>query len=247
MLDPKDPFYSAKRSLARGQHHVQDFKSHAKAFFDRQPWVHTTEPGPDGFDLQKVVFSEPLPDILESIATDAAYNLRAALDQCSYAATVCSGKANPKNSHFPFGELGKNGYIFKSGQRGSDVPPEILPVFRRFKPYKGGNHSLWSLNAICNTNKHRFLVATDVGEYAAMDHINGPLIYDSVNQNIVFRDVGPHHQGYYHSHLPARIAFDGIQEINGKPAILILNEVVDFTKKIIKKTEIVCRKLHWIT
>jgi hypothetical protein len=243
-----DAFYSAKRSLARGQHHIQDFKSQAKIFFDRKPWRHITgEPDKDGFHLQKVVFTESLPDILESIATDAAYNLRAALDQVAYAATVASGKVNPKNAHFPFGNAGRDGYIFKRRERGCDVPAEILPIFRRFKPYQGGNHSLWSLNAICNTNKHRFLVATDVGEIAAMDHINGELTYDSVNQNIIFRDRGLHHESYYHSHLPARITFDGIEEIGSKPAILILDEIIDATKEIIETTEIACRQLNWIT
>jgi len=43
-----------------------------------------------------------------------------------------------------------------------DLPPEIITLFRGFKPYKGGNDLLWALNQIVRANKHAVLAVFSI-------------------------------------------------------------------------------------
>ena len=64
------------------------------------------------------------------------------------------------------------------------MPPEILALFRAFKPYKGGNDALWALNKLCNAKKHCALIPFDIGR--------ANVSITQVNQmNLVFRAGKP--------------------------------------------------------
>jgi len=99
----EDAFYSAKRSYERGQYHIQDFDTRLAEFFNTEPWLAVTEIDTDRKQFHKFRWTKKPPEALESIATDAAYNFRAALDQCGYTAAVLSGRTTP---HTPTSRLG---------------------------------------------------------------------------------------------------------------------------------------------
>ncbi len=249
IIAKSDPFDSAIRSWQRGQYHVQDFVSQVKSFLDSKPWTYTVETITDGRKQHMVKFNRPPDGILESVATDAAYNLRAALDQCAYAATLVSKRKFGKDTHFPFGYAGQVGSRIR-GTRSADLPPEILSVFRSYKPFKGGNDTLWSLNEICNTNKHRFLTATNyLGDFAVSHTAQIDSLeprWDSDKGHLIFEHFdGTSHHGTT-SNLPMHIVFDGIEKIGGKPAIPLLDQICSLVAYIISDTQRECGRVGWI-
>ncbi len=242
--DRSGPFGSAVRSLLRGHHHVNDFELCVKAFLNRQPWSHSFERNSNGKKVHTIRFTGRPPEILESIATDAAYNLRAALDQCSYAATQLISPTKSNRTHFPFGDAGKVGFNVK-GLGCESVTPEILAVFREFEPYAGGNAPLFSLNCLCNTNKHRFIGTTDYyGGPDTVVHSEAALpIWDGEKQQIIFRHGTPESYSEAGVNFSMLIVFDGIAEVSGRPAIPILSGFCGVTHAIIDSAAMARRRL----
>jgi hypothetical protein len=161
-----DPFASPRLTISRAQHHIDDFNAKIIEFVSSQPWSYIIDQDlKGGQDLHKIKFARRLPAELPCIVFDDANNLRSVLDQAGYASAIAGGNPNPKRSSFPFGEdlAGLNNNV--DGKRGvcKDIPPEIVALFRSFKPYKGGNDALWALNKLCNTKKHCALVPFDIG------------------------------------------------------------------------------------
>src|SRR4051812_38190248 len=156
-----DVFYSPRLTLCRAHHHIRDFESQINAFVYEKPWAVFVDNQRHELRLQ---FSKDLPPNLPCIVFDVANNLRATLDQCGYAASLASGRTNPKRAYFPFGDdlpgLDNNIVCRKICEH---VPPEIVTLFRSFKPYKGGDDTLWALNKLCNTQKHCMLAPTVIG------------------------------------------------------------------------------------
>jgi hypothetical protein len=183
------PFHSPRLTLIRAQHHIDEFKSIVMRFRDEKPWSYFTDDQSEpGKVLHKVKFTRDLPEMLPCILFDVANNLRAVLDQAGYAAALVSGKITPAHqrprTNFPFADtlLNLNNHIDNRGGC-SDLPPEITAVFRGFKPYKTGNHTLWTLHQICNAKKHCRLVPVEISN--AVGTFYGNLPPDSLLGNIV--------------------------------------------------------------
>lgn len=93
------------------------------------------------------------PPSLNNLTGDAFQNLRNTLDQIAWAAAQGFGNKG-KRTYFPFGSTAQAAQACLTNGS-SDVPPNIFNVMLSFKPYKGGDDLLWSLNEIANANKHR--------------------------------------------------------------------------------------------
>ncbi|HEX7726222.1 MAG TPA: hypothetical protein VF410_06675, partial [Rhizomicrobium sp.] len=157
-------------------------------------------------------------------------------------ATVLFGKVDPSFAHFPFGFAGIEGNKLSRNQRSSDVPSEILSVFRSFKPYENGNPTLWALNTLCNTNKHRFLVTTEMmNEHAVITHIESDTFtYNSDDQIITIECGDGTSHSRHESNLPMNIVFLGIPKIEGKPAVRLLDQIFDVVGCVIQETQERC-------
>ena len=100
-----DPFVSSKLTLARAEHHIRDLERQIEPFINKEFWSYVVEKDTDGItNIHKVRFYRRLPPEVLCILFDAANNLRAALDQAGYAASVLSGKVEPKRTYFPFAD-----------------------------------------------------------------------------------------------------------------------------------------------
>src|SRR3977135_2243129 len=96
-----DPFYSPKRTAARGRHHIADLRDRADDFMNgRARGTYRIEKRPDG-NQHKIQFDRDFFEELSCIAFDAANNLRSALDQIAYATAVLAGKPKTRNAYFP--------------------------------------------------------------------------------------------------------------------------------------------------
>jgi hypothetical protein len=274
-----DHFASSRLTILRAQHHIDDLNAKINEFVSNKPWSHRIEGDPQnpGHDVHKIVFERRLPADLPNIVFDAASNLRAALDQAGYASAVAGGRKNPKRTHFPFGDdlAGLDNNIDGRGVC-AHLPPEITTLFRGFKPYKGGNDSLWALNRLCNTNKHCALALFDIGQFNLAAHTQvsktvrplpgggaelriegnisgfvGRLTAANSDWNpdkyeITISGIPREMTANYEANVALDVAIEGIETLSRKPAVTVLREMMHVVDGIFSRTEAECRRLGFI-
>ena len=250
-------FDSARLTFERAQHHIKDFDTAFNAFLADDPWTllidRQTEPGRSIF---KVYFTRTLPETFPCIVFDAANNLRAVLDQAGYAAALASGKSAPKRTKFPFGNdlAGLNNDI--DGYKNcADIPPEVVTLFRNFKPYLGGNDTLWALNKLCNTKKHCALIGlamngftTEIITFADSSTIitNATPTWDPKKFELTLFSVASEIEADIRGNFAFQIAFDGIEALAGQSAISVLNAMSSVVERILVAAEWECRRLKLV-
>lgn len=158
-------FVSAKSVLSRADHHIKGLKSAIGSFAPDKPYAYRVDHDPvSGKYLHKAIFSQEFSDDNSCIIFDAVNNLRASLDQMTYAiAGRHKPGRNPEDfAPFPFA---KDSNHWPNRIRGlkNDIPPEILTIFESFKPFKRGNNTLWALNEMANIKKHAILIPAGFG------------------------------------------------------------------------------------
>jgi hypothetical protein len=221
-----DIFHNAKYSIGRGKYHAAKFQSATDAFLLTDPYriVFGVEPE-TGDHVQKIRLVKPMPEDLKGLALDAVSNLRNALDQMMFAITG-------KMTYFPIGETLSD---FENAVKGrcKEVPIEILEVIRGFKPYRGGNFNIWELNKLANSNKHGIIVpcVPEIGEIyfprVASEDITPDLgqvgAWDFTKNEMELNRFRP--DGTYKSNISIAvyIGFHGIPEVEGTPAVEVLN------------------------
>jgi len=150
--------------LNRAKRHLADLEAQINAFVRDKPWTVVIEKEPDGVTNSfKVKFTKRLAEDLPNVVFDCANNLRSGLDQIAFAIGVKhTGVSNPKSAKFPFGPTEADMLNNKKGGC-KDLPTEIADFFAAFKPYKGGNNTLWALNELCNAPKHKMIYPLSLG------------------------------------------------------------------------------------
>jgi len=256
---PLDPFQSPRRRLARAKEQIRHLNARAKAFFSgkKNPCTQVTETDADGItQLYKFKFTKPVPERLTDLAFEAAESLRSVLDQTGYATAIASGKTDPKATYFPIADsaVQLETDVIKRG-RCKDLPPEIVALFRSFKPYKGGNDLIWALNRICNSSKHRLIVPIGMavqGVRIRHMEISGTLAmlaphWDSEKDEMIFARVGPGGKIQYDIELTFFIAFGEIDAVRGEPAVPLLSAMFGEVQRILLATEAQARLLGIIS
>ncbi len=176
------------------------------------------------------------------------------MDQTGYAAAVASGKTSPKKTQFPISDsLTELENLIVGRKVCKDIPDEIVSLFRSFKPCKGGNDTLWTLNQLRNS-AHTSLVPVMVGganieirhgrgsaEIIAVDPI-----YDSEKNEIVFgRGTVGEHRNYSVS--PSfNISFNDARVRRREHALTFFYRAGGMVEDILASTETKCRKLGFI-
>lgn len=245
-----DPFSSPKRRLARAQQHISTLKKRIETFFKKNPPVRAAELDPDGWTVHCLKFARNMPESWSDAAGDALDALRSALDQCAYSAAVLGGATTPQNAYFPFADTAVN-IENTIARRCKDLRPEVITLFRGFKPYKGGNDALWSLNKLCNANKHRLLIP--VGITASGMTINhatasgsGSILdpkWNGEKNRIEFARFGPGSDFKYDVNLAFDIVFDQINGVESLPAGPALVVIARNVKDVLTQTEALCRTI----
>jgi hypothetical protein len=249
-----DLFRSPKRRIASAKQHIQYLEAGIKAFLDSKPYAHVVEPDIDGFEAHKVKLTQTFPDGLINEAVRAAEDLRAALDQAGFASAVASGKSNPKNTYFPIANSATELETSIIGRgRCKDLPPDILALFRSFKPYKGGNDLVWAVNQVANGTKHRLLIpigmqtnavrTSHLGSSGYAKRLGGDQ-WDADKDEMVFAVVSPGSNVQYNMQLAFIVAFGPIETIFRKPAVRVLGRMTAEVERIVLATEAECRRLN---
>jgi hypothetical protein len=249
-----DPFYSPERRLARAKKHVENLKRHLSRFEDSKPYKRLVQPDADGIhETHKIKFTKRIPTACDDLAFEALFTLRAVLDQTGYAAAVAARMPRTKYTYFPFGDdvAGLQNVI--KGGRCSDLPDEILALFRRFRPYQRGNRALWALNKLRNS-AHTSLAAVGVVDISLTVHHfekSEPLEvlnpkWDSTKNEVVFArgKRGTDYRYYISPHFI--IGFDEIDIVGVHPASAVLDASVGQVEAVLRTTERECRRLGFI-
>jgi hypothetical protein len=246
------PFDSSRSKIARGKKHIKDLQEEIRTFELSALHCMTAESDPTNADalLHKVKLN-PVPRLLSDIASDAACNLRDALDHAVYAASQASGKVRPKNAAFPFS--GSRAHFEQNGMgRCKDAPSEIKTLLYSFKPYKGGNNLLWALSVISNTNKHVVLVPMGVGASNRVVQATSvgrghtvfdPPDWDAANSEIVLASSWSDSDFHCNVEVTFSVAFDEVEFVKGKPAFAVFEVFTHIVESIVSTIEAETRSL----
>ena len=184
-------------------------------------------------EFSKIKFPS-VPEQLADIASEAANSLRSALDRTGYATAVASGKTNPKKAYFPIAdsEAQLKDVI---DRRCTDLPKNIVALFRTFKPYKGRNDLLWALNRIANTNKHCRLVPVDLFVGSPSMEVS----WRSTEHEIVYTRNGVETNPDDNLCFQIDIAFDEVDVIRGQPICTVLGNMSHQVQNVLHATALV--------
>jgi hypothetical protein len=254
--DEDSAFYSASSRLARGYEHLSELERQIKTFLFEKPYdlVREVDPNDGSYQLLKFKFSKRLPETCTHLAAEALEALRSALDQAAYAAAVVSGKVRPKGTQFPISDSAANLENLITGRKVcSDVPDEIVTIFRSFHPYKGANNPLWALNKLRNST-HTVLIPIQVGGLNVFVHHrtgSAPIeplkaIYDRAKNEIVFgrARVGEHLN--YDVRPTFNVAFEQTEIAGNEYVFGFLARSARLVEDILVSTEAECRRLGFI-
>lgn len=251
-----DPFESSRRKLARAQHHILELAKKIDGFITDNPCYRSIDPHPNRPEqyVHKIKLKGTFPKDLSEIAGDAANNLRQALDHATNAVAVAAGTLDPRHAYFPFARTSGD---LENTMKGSDLPKEIYPLFRTFKPYKGGNVPLWTLNQIRNRDNHAILIPVVVatGDIASKLKSTGsslvsmPLehVWDRAKQEIEIATFRTNAEPDYEIEFTILVAFDQIEGIEGQPPVPFLYLLTNMVEHILLAIEAESRRLGYIT
>jgi hypothetical protein len=235
-----DPFETSEFSVAWAKDHIAELQREIEAFFDHENACGViTEPSANGtYQLFKVRFSKPMPRALRGHASDAAINLRNALDQAVCAVTDLCGLPT-HTTYFP---IAVNEVKFKEALNGrcGKLPQDIRTIISRTKPYKGGNKFLWALNQLAGTNKHGILrPVAATNEIVRMEGFGlgvlvwNPPLWDSDKNELIFARIPTGNKFNFEFETTYFIAINEIEFLDGEEALAVLNKFVDVVENIV--------------
>jgi len=241
--------------LARAKHHLTELEREIGVYLDTDPVPVVAEENAEANEyVYKFKIVKPMPAMLNGIASDAVSNLRSALDQAGYACGIAFG-GKGKATYFPFGDTLAEVRSRAMGGS-SEIPPEIFAVMEAFKPYKGGDDTLWSLNKLANANKHRILspMAIIADEFQLRNFkvlSSGPVkaamnpTWDHAKNELAFAWVGktPDLNVDCHVEVTTLVSFGEIEAIYGQPADGVLQALVGKVDSILTAVEAEGRRI----
>lgn len=248
-----DHFESARRRIARAQTHIGDLGGRIKAYMTSEPYGLVIEPSGDGIhEIHKLKAKEPFPGIFSDIATDAIFNLRSSLDHAAYTIAVKSGVTDSKalkHIYFPFASNDKAlAGVIQSVCKG--IRPELIALMTSFRPYQGGDDTLWAIHELANLSKHRSL-ATVVFNIQGFDteHMDGftevyrPPVWDRANNEIVLGMAPLKAHVKCKARLEYLVGIEDVQAVAAQPITALLNAMTGIVERIILGLEAEGRRI----
>ena len=163
----KQEFISPLRSLDRASKHITDLGECIDTFNTNEPAIQTRKYNRDRSQYLVVSrLTKPLPENLESIATDAIYNLRSSLDQAIYVAAILSKPLSTNFTidmdwfGFPIRKEQENIEKWLSTYNDKGLHVSYCDLINDLEPWEQESNKdnlFYWLNSAANVNKHKFL------------------------------------------------------------------------------------------
>ena len=249
-----DLFGSAKKQLARSDEHVAELDRQVMIFLQEKPYKLVPEIDPDDqtYEIFKFKFTKRLPETWTHLAIEALEGLRSVLDQTAYACAIAAGKINPKFAYFPIAD-DLSGLETGIKGRTKDLPDKIVALFRGFKPYKGGNDTLWALNKLRNSNHMALIPVSIGGANIEISHRTGLAeinavnpVYDSGKNEIIFGRGKIGEPRNYDVRSSLNICFEDARVSSRISAVGFLYRSASEVRRILLGTEAECRQIRLI-
>lgn len=249
-----DPFASPKRRLARAKEHIENLKRRVETWADSKPYTRLIERNARGFEEHKIKLSVDIPDDVTDIAYEALEALRSVLDQATYAIAIACKSKRPDLIHFPVAESPLDLENILKG-RLKDFPPDILTLFRAFKPYQSGNIAIWALNRIRREGTHRLIIPVGTGSAGGIVHnlvtVSAfcdvlPPDWDSGKNEVIFLRTIPGADLKYDIELTFFVAFGPVEGVAGESVLDILDLFSGEVERITLAMEAEARRIGLI-
>jgi hypothetical protein len=144
----------ARFSLEHARAHIDALKAAVLKFSNSAQFEQVIERNSAGHDVHKLKLRERIPRLVSGVTFDVVIHLRSALDQAANQIGVAAG-GKSHLAKFPFGKtLDDVNARFKPKAASSALPKSVQELIVAVGPHKNGNLFLWSLNELCNLQKH---------------------------------------------------------------------------------------------
>jgi len=234
-------FKSPLMRLRRASENLSKLDKCVANYFKKQPYRKTVEHVPEeNMDHHKVVLTKSFPERATNLAVEAIEGFRSSLDQAAYASACYAGREGSKFASFPIVANEEDLEVRIKGAS-KDLPEEAKEVIRSYKPFKEGNQSLFLLNELCNSNKHRLIVPVGMGtagvKYQDMTISGTGSIpvpkWNKEKQELVFGSFQPGTEFKYNVEISFYAAFDA-SEASGLSVIDTMREIEEEVRNIIR-------------
>jgi hypothetical protein len=152
------PYYEGPRlKLKRAKRHLQELERTVSHYIasHRYPFMFKVDTKRQELAITACITQDGYRFAV--IIADVVHNLRTALDQLAVALARMEGRG-PSDTFFPTADS-REKFETDSIHKIKKAGPEIVRLFRRLQPYKGGRlEAIWGLNKLDVLDKHRLLI-----------------------------------------------------------------------------------------
>lgn len=247
-----DPSKNSRYSIAHARRNIAALEKAIVQFHASNAYARVTEVEDEGTtDVHKFKLVKPLPEELSGIAFDVVNSLRSSLDQIGYSIGIAVGTRG-KKSHFPFGNTLANVQSL-IGRGSKDLPQAIFDFMVAFKPYQGGNNTLWAINALANSQKHETVIP--VGTFIAAIHVPfitfpagakeflWPPRWDLEKNEMILARVARGAEANLYGNITTFIAIGKIDVLGTQEIVGFLNDAANMVESMIDAIESEARRL----
>lgn len=249
-------FDSAFRRIESAARHLASLKLQIRRYANAGPLKIKIEDSDDGLrDVHKVKLAIPVPPQVEDAVFDVLSNLRAALDNATYASCVLlSGDAVDfsNGTYFPFGDDEKE-IRSRRGAGSKRLHQEIFDFCAGVGPHIGGEHeNLWALNKARNCSQHRYLtrIAPDLSRWPEVHiSIQGTASYpvwDPAKEEAVLCEANKGTQPIYRFEAIFDVVFDGIECLQDYEVIDSLEDMLTSVTSVVNAIRAQSFRLHLV-
>lgn len=227
--------------VVRAKAHIKEVATQSTLFFESKPHRIFNEHDTQGAGFKvKLRLERPIPDEISVVVGDALSQFRSSLDVLVCSAAIANGASSTKNVYFPFAKDAAEFELPATQRKIEKLYNDDRMIVGAFKPYKGGNDLLWSLNALCNIDKHNRLIAVGGmgGRINSMRLTGGQYFIPVPHRQPLDKDVvlivghsGEPPKG--NINLSFDIAFREVELVAGQPVVALLNKYADLVEYII--------------
>jgi hypothetical protein len=251
--------HASHENIKRAERKFDDLKGAINRFIDSRPYSVSVE-RKDGITYVLAREDRGLPEDIPWDTVDVTQRLRIALDKAIIDVVEQNGRGT-SSVGYPFGGIDRStgkpnpfpdGRMLGKGGIKEKLTSDQWRVVEAQKPYPGGNDSLWAINEIANTDKHRKGLVEVVPRLGSGLNINaiGP---SGTAQSIINMPDKRHTPFAHDERITVLLSLDGarnlrveqkpflevvfgsLMPVTGKNVLVALNEQIRLVKHMINE------------
>lgn len=159
-LPANDRVALVRVKIDRAKEHVQNLYVAIRAFLDSSPYSVAFDSNfqTDGLEW-RLTKSAVIPTTISATAGDVIQNLRSALDHMVWLLVLANGGTPKIFTGFPIAKSAEQYGSPEFRRKIKGMRAEAINAIDAYKPYQGGNETLWRLHCLNNIDKHRLLLS----------------------------------------------------------------------------------------